>query len=86
VVKEWLRFCNGIETVWIGQTWYNGSMEQTRKRAGRPPGRKYERKTSLYLTREDDEVSRRLADHWHASISDAFRRAMWEAAKREKVT
>jgi hypothetical protein len=65
---------------------YNEVVEQTTKRIGRPPGRHYTVKTTLYLKPADDALSRALAEAWSCSVAEMFRRAMREAARRERVT
>ena len=62
-------------------------MEPKKRGRGRPafaPGGA--RRLPVYGSDEDMELARALAARWGVSISEAFRRAVRQAAKREKVS
>jgi len=63
-------------------------MHELRKHPGGRPatGRRYPHKLFSYGSDRDRELTAALAEKWEVSVAEAIRRAVREAAKREKVT
>lgn len=53
------------------------------RRAGRPPGRDYQIRRTLKMRAADDRTARALAQRWDCPVSEAIRRAVRDAARRE---
>ena len=57
----------------------------TRKRMGRPPGRREWRARTVMFSPADEGLARALAEQQQITVAEAIRRAVRLAAKKERL-